>query len=277
MYKLIALDLDGTLLTDDKSISQENLDLIHFLIKEGYEIVIATGRSYYSAKVLTNNIKQHLIYISNNGNIVRDALDDRIISSNYLDPIDAKIILNEGISKHLYPFVHVDFFEDGYDVLLGKNHYPKESLKKAENNLLRLKIIDDGLEENMDRVLAMVYPGNLDSLNDFYYHIMETYPEKYNSHIVENVSQADGLLEIMNPSGTKWNSIIQYASSLGIKAEEIIAMGDNNNDIEMIINAGLGIAMKNGSKLLKEVAKSISLKDNNESGVAFELKRVLGL
>ncbi len=277
MYKLIALDLDGTLLTDDKSISQENLDLIHFLIKEGYEIVIATGRSYYSAKVLTNNIKQHLIYISNNGNIVRDALDDRIISSNYLDPIDAKIILNEGISKHLYPFVHVDFFEDGYDVLLEKNHYPKESLKKAENNLLRLKIIDDGLEENMDRVLAMVYPGNLDSLNDFHYHIMEIYPEKYNSHIVENVSQADGLLEIMNPSGTKWNSIIQYASSLGIKAEEIIAMGDNNNDIEMIINAGLGIAMKNGSKLLKEVAKSISLKDNNESGVAFELKRVLGL
>ena len=86
MYKLIALDLDGTLLTDSKEISRENLELLHCLIKQGYEIVIATGRSYYSARVLTNNIKEHLIYICNNGNIVRDALDNRILSAKFLGP-----------------------------------------------------------------------------------------------------------------------------------------------------------------------------------------------
>ncbi len=277
MYKLIALDLDGTLLTDNKVITKDNLELLHYLIKNGYEIVIATGRSYYSARVLTNNIKEHLIYICNNGNIVRDAIDDRVLSANFLSSKDAKIILDEGIARGLYPFVHVDYFNDGYDVLLGKDHYPKESLTRATNNLLRIKIVEDNLEENLNRVLAMVYPEDLNRLKDFYYAIGELYPEMFYSYIMENASQAEGLLEIMHPLGNKWNSIVRYANSLGIKGSEIIAMGDNNNDVEMIMNAGLGITMKNGSKLAKEVSDLVSEKDNNESGVAFELKKILGI
>lgn len=277
MYKLIALDLDGTLLTDNKVITKDNLELIHYLIKNGYEIVIATGRSYYSARILTNNINEHLIYICNNGNIVRDAIDNRVLSVNYLDSKDAKIVLDEGLGKGLYPFVHVDYFNDGYDVLLGKNHYPKESLAKATNNLLRVKVIEDKLEENLNKVLAMVYPAELNRLEDFYYSINHLYPEMFCSYIMENPSQGEGLLEVMHPLGNKWNSIVNYANSLGIKASEIIAMGDNNNDIEMIMNSGLGITMKNGSKLAKEVGDIVSSKDNNESGVAFELKKLLGI
>lgn len=275
MYKLIALDLDGTLLTDSKEITQENLDLIHYLIDRGYELVIATGRSYYSARVLTNNINEHLIYICNNGNIVRDAIDDRVLSAKFLSPQNSRIILQEGISRGLYPFVHVDYFNEGYDVILGKDHYPKEGLKRAKNNLLRIKIVDDRLEDKLNRVLAMVYPSELNRLKDFYYAIGELYPDMFNSHIVEAASQAEGLLEVMNPQGNKWDSIVRYANSLGIEASEIIVMGDNNNDIEMIMNAGLGIAMKNGSSLAKEVADRVSQRDNNKSGVAFELKKIL--
>ncbi|NLY46548.1 MAG: HAD-IIB family hydrolase, partial [Tissierella sp.] len=208
MYKLIALDLDGTLLTDSKEISKENLELIHYLIEKGYEIVIATGRSYYSARVLTNNINEHLIYICNNGNIVRDAIDDRVLSANFLSPQDAKIILDEGIARGLYPFVHVDYFNEGYDVLLGKDHYSKESLTRARNNLLRIKIIEEQLEENLNRVLAIVYPAELSKLKDFYYAIGELYPDMFNSYIMENATQAEGLLEVMNPSGNKWKSIV---------------------------------------------------------------------
>ncbi|MDR7870215.1 MAG: Cof-type HAD-IIB family hydrolase [Tissierellaceae bacterium] len=277
MYKLVALDLDGTLLTDEKTITKENLDLIHLLIDKGYEIVIATGRSYYSARVLTDNIKEHLIYICNNGNIVRDAIDDRVLFTNYLDSKDSKIILREGISRGLYPFIHADYFDEGYDCLLGKNHYPTESHMKARNNLLRIKIIEDNLEENLDKVLAFVYPDNFDKLMDFHLYLSEKYPNKFNSHVMEHATQAEALLEVMNPTGTKWNTLIKYATSLGIEANEIIAIGDNNNDIEMIMNAGLGIAMKNGSQLVKEVADIVSKKDNNQSGVAFELKRLLGL
>lgn len=277
MYKLIALDLDGTLLTDSKEISRENLELLHCLIKQGYEIVIATGRSYYSARVLTNNIKEHLIYICNNGNIVRDALDNRILSAKFLEPREAIIVLDEGIKRGLYPFVHVDYFHDGYDVILGKGYYSDVRIKKAKDNLLRIRLVEEILEENLSRVLAMVYPSYIDRLKDFYYSLGESYPNRFNAHIIDNVSQAEGLLEVMNPLGNKWSSIVDYANSKGIKTEEIIALGDNNNDIEMVMNAGLGIAMKNGTDLIKEVANRVSQKDNNESGVAHELREILGL
>lgn len=275
LYKLIALDLDGTLLNDKKEISHENLDLLHDLIKEGYELVIATGRSYYSARALTNNIKEHLIYICNNGNIVRDAIDDRPIFFNYLDVDDSRRILEEGAKRDLSAIVHVNFFEEGYDILVDRNFNRKLMYAKEPNYYSRAKVVDSKLEDSLDRVLAIVYPGKLDILKDFHYEINEFYPDKYNSHVMENANQAEALLEIMNPIGTKWNTLIKYANSIGIEAQEIICIGDNNNDIEMIMNAGLGIVMKNGSDLAKEVADLVSEKDNNESGVAFELKKLL--
>lgn len=81
----------------------------------------------------------------------------------------------------------------------------------------------------------------------------------------------------MNPLGCKWQSLQEYAKERGIREGEIIAIGDDNNDTPMIKNAGLGIAMKNASKDVKSVADIITEKDNNDSGVAFELKRVLNL
>lgn len=275
LYKLIALDLDGTLLTDDKKITQDNLDILHHLIDIGYEVVIATGRGYYSAKMLTGNINEHLIYICNNGNIVRDALDDRLLSTKFLDPEDSKIILEEGFSRDLDPIIHVDFFHKDYDIVLDKNNCYADIYNKKSSLLSRAKVIENRLEDNLDRVLALVYPGDMDILKDFNYSINQLYPEKYNSHVMENIQMAEGLLEVMNPLGTKWNTLIEYATSIGIKAEEIIAIGDDNNDIEMIMNAGLGIAMKNGGELVKEVANRISENNNNNSGVAFELKKLL--
>ncbi|HCO19511.1 MAG TPA: Cof-type HAD-IIB family hydrolase, partial [Tissierellales bacterium] len=61
----------------------------------------------------------------------------------------------------------------------------------------------------------------------------------------------------------------------GIKREEILAIGDDNNDVEMILNAGIGIAMKNGSQLAKDAADIITDKDNDEAGLAFTLADAL--
>ncbi len=72
MYKLIAIDLDGTLLDDHKEISKENIQLINKLIERDYEVVIATGRRYWSAKELTKTINKPLVILANNGSIVRE-------------------------------------------------------------------------------------------------------------------------------------------------------------------------------------------------------------
>ena len=94
---------------------------------------------------------------------------------------------------------------------------------------------------------------------------------------MENIQNAEALLEIMNPLGNKWLSLKEYAQKKGISPEEIIAIGDDNNDAQMIKNAGCGIAMKNASQQVKKVADIITEKDNNQAGVAFELRKILNL
>ena len=93
MYRLIAIDLDGTLLDDNKKIPKENLEVINKLIKEGYEIVIATGRRYWSAKELTREIDGPITIMANNGNIVRNTLDDKVIAAKYLNFEDYKRVI----------------------------------------------------------------------------------------------------------------------------------------------------------------------------------------
>lgn len=277
MFKLIAIDLDGTLLNDNKEITSENLSTINKLINIGYEVVIATGRRYYSAKELTRGIDSHMTILANNGNIVRRSEDDRILFSSYMDNMGFKQIIRDGATRNLQAIVHVDYFTEGYDMVVQqdfKHDSYSEFFHKSEQ---RLKAIPSVELYNLERVLAIVYAGDKAPLSSFNNHILKTYPNLYNSHVMENIDIAEAMLEVMHPQGSKWKSLIKYANSLGILPEEIICIGDNNNDLEMIINAGLGIAMKNGSSLIKQAADIVTIKDNNESGVAFELKRVLNI
>lgn len=277
MYKLIAMDLDGTLLTDDKKITRENLDTIHNLIERGYEIVIATGRNYFSARDLTKEINDNLIYVSNNGNIIRDSKDDKIILNRFLDFHDYKKVLIEGDSRKLNPIVYIDYFEKGYDVIFEKNSGHGEYFNSINKSINRHIEVDNILDYKIDRILAVVYPGKRETLNEFHSYINKEYPKRYNSHVMENTVMSESLLEIMNPFGTKWNSLKEYALKKNIKPSEIITIGDDNNDIDMIQNAGLGISMINGSSILKKNADIITKKDNNNSGLSYELNRILNI
>lgn len=275
MYKLIAIDLDGTLLDNKKHISREDILLINQLIKTGYEIIIATGRRYWSAKDLTKDIHKPLTILANNGNIVRETEGDNILIEKHLDIEDFRAIVGKGKKLNLHPIVHVDNYENGYDMVvefdIGNSSYgnyfsPDEKRYKRVNSYLD---IED------EKILAVVYLGSKTDMEKFYLEINKDFPNKYNTHIVGNIKAAEALLEIMNPLGCKWQSLQEYARERGIKEEEIIAIGDDNNDTLMIKNAGLGIAMKNASQEVKNAADIITEKDNNNSGVAFELKKIL--
>ena len=277
MYKLIALDLDGTLLNSQKRISDENIKFINTVMSLGYEVVIATGRRYFSAKELTKDISGDMTILANNGNLLRKSLRDEIIFSKYLNREDYHIILEEGKKRNLSPIIHVDYYDEGYDMVIEGNFKDERYFGYFSDDEKRVK----GLIENdfylQDRVLAMVYPGRLDKLREFHQYLNDLHPSRFNSHVLEHIQIAEAMFEVMNPLGSKWKSLAQYSKSIGVEQQEIIAVGDDNNDVEMLLNAGLGIAMKNGSLLAKNAADIITERDNNQSGVEYELRRVLGL
>ncbi|NMB08380.1 MAG: Cof-type HAD-IIB family hydrolase [Tissierellia bacterium] len=277
MYKLIAIDLDGTLLDDHKEISKENIQLINKLIERDYEVVIATGRRYWSAKELTKTINKPLVILANNGSIVRETKKDRILFEKHLNIEDFRTVVGSGKERNLHPIIHVDNYENGYDLIVEMDIENQAYGNYFNKDEKRYKKVQSYLEIEDEKVLAVVYLGSKADMKDFYLDINKNYPNKYNVHIVENIRAAEALLEIMNPLVCKWQSLQEYARERGIKESEIIAIGDDNNDFPMIKNASLGIAMKNASKNVKSVADIITEKDNNKSGVAFELKKILKL
>lgn len=277
MYKLIAVDLDGTLLDDSKKIPEDNVSVMRELIDKEYEVVIATGRRYWEAKDFIKVIDRHMVILANNGNIVRDIEDDKLLIKKYLKIEDFKKVAKESKERGLYPLLLVDDYENGIDVVVeagSVSEFHNIYISRAQE---RYREVEDYLEMDDVNILSVVYAGDKKDMEELYDYITQRYPDIYKSHLMEHINLAEALLEIMNPLGDKWLSLLEYAKDRGIDQSEIIAIGDDNNDVEMIKNAGCGIAMKNGSAFVKDVADIITEKDNNESGVAFELKRLLKL
>lgn len=251
-YKLIAIDLDGTLLTDDKRITDESISALKEIIERGYEIVIATGRRYWSAKRFVESIDENICILANNGNIVRNKKDDKILIKKYLNVEDFNLLVEEGKREGLYPVIHVDNYEDGYDMVIELDRKNSKYSTYLSDNVDRFRRVDDLLKMDSPKVLTVVYVGDKEKLESFNNKILEKYPGKYSSHVMENMTIAGALLEVMNPLGSKWLSLEEYGKAKGIKDYEMIAIGDDNNDVEMVKKAGLGIAMKNGSLKVKE-------------------------
>lgn len=275
MYKLIAVDLDNTLLDDNKEVSKENIEFINRLIEKGYEIVIATGRRYFSAKEFIKSINKPLTILANNGSIARETGKNNILFEKLLSTEDFRIIVEMGKARNLHPIVHVDNFELGYDLIIEMDIDDPAYGNYFSKDEKRYKRVNSYLDIENEKILAIIYLGNKLDMEDFYLEINENHSNKYSFHIVENIRAAEALLEIMHPLGCKWQGLQEYIKERGIREEEVIAIGDDNNDISMLKNAGLGIAMKNAGENVKSVADIISEKDNNASGVAFELKKII--
>jgi hypothetical protein len=277
LYRLIAIDLDGTLLNSSKKISDENRDAVNRLIGLGYQVVIATGRRYYSAKMLVKDLDSHLVIMANNGNIVRSSLDDVVLISKFLDRESYLDILKEAKEHRLRGIVHVDKYLEGIDMVVEQDDLLGDHMKYLTEQDKRYLVVPEKELYKLDRVLAVVFPGDYQAVKGFSEIIGEKYPDRYSSHVLENIYIAEAMYEAMNPGGSKWKTLHEYAESIGVKQDEIIAIGDDNNDVDMILNAGLGIAMKNGSGLAKAAADIVTERDNDHSGLAHILEKVLNL
>lgn len=273
-YKMIVSDLDGTLLNDEKKIDHKTVNILNELHKKGIEIVIATGRNYYMAKNLIEPISDlNPVILSNNGAIARQSNDDVVLSCNYLQPSFFEKIYNEGIKRNLNPIIHVDEYDNGYDIIYEKEEYEKEYSGYIKKDYNRARLIKfDPL--NMNKILAVCYFDEYNKLSDFGTEMTD--PTYYNTIFNSNLGNL-ALLEFLHTEGCKWFSLKKYAEQKNIAPEEIISLGDDNNDLEMLKNTGMSIAMVNGADATKRVAKMISKYNNNNSGVYYELKELFEL
>lgn len=277
-YKMIAIDLDGTLLTDDKRITEINKKVLKEITKKGIEIVIATGRRYYSAKMFSKRLGiTDMTILANNGTIVRNIKDDKIQVEKYIDDLDFYRLVEAGNRVDLTPITHVNKYIEGYDMIgeLEKTSFRYHNyIQKIEK---RYKKVDNLLYVQNPNALSVVFPAERIQLEKFRKNIEDIGEGKYNIYLMDKLVGVSPILEIIRANCSKWHSIEEYATIKNINKKEIISIGDDMNDLEMIVNSGLGIAMKNATEEIKGRANIVTDRDNNNSGLGYVLSDIFSI
>lgn len=250
-YKLIAIDIDGTLLNNDKKILDETKNDIIKSYKNGCHIVIATGRSYVAAKQYFEQFTFNIPLILFNGASIKMSKEDREIYNKTLsNELAIKIynLVNENLGTCCFWIGDKVYFnkENDYSFYYEKLTSIKPEIIYGDFNL-----------ENVNKFIWFDKPNNLTKIqNDLLSQI---------AGINYFKSQTE-MLEIV-PIGVSKGIALEYlANLLNINNFEVIAIGDDENDISMIRYAGLGVAMENAKDIVKKEADYIT-ESNEKNGV----------
>lgn len=265
MIKLIAIDLDGTLLRDDKTISDRNKATLTKAKEQGVKVVLCTGRpllaveSYLDRLELRDSGDYSITF--NGGSVQQNDTGEALLSySLSLEEVRQMAAVMKGLDLPL------DIITTDTCIHLTTSS-SKQSIYPSLNPLLKTvtKSPDELDEETTyNKMVVGTDPDYLDEK------IKELAPEWYETFNI--MKSRDCLLEIIHKEVSKANGIDLLAKELGIKQEEVMAIGDEENDVSMIEYAGMGVVMENGNANLKKIAQFIT-KTNQEDGVAHAVEQ----
>ncbi|BDV03499.1 MAG: haloacid dehalogenase [Candidatus Hepatoplasma scabrum] len=271
---LIALDIDRTLIPDQNinsnqpsnHILDDEIKILNKLNKKGHKIVIATGRSLKSTEELFKNINLNIILSNFNGCYISIPKKNKILLETKMDLDILRSIAKEKILQDIkynlifkyLDHVEIENFNDQL-ILEFYNNFDNFKIKKLN--------IDKVINQPISAYMHLKIKDNIDTKE-----ILNKLKAKYNNQLnlwYWRDKLGDSIiLEINNKKYNKWSSILFIANKYKIKKENIITIGDNLNDYEMIKNANHGVAMINGLDEIKEIANHITKYDNNNNGVS---------
>lgn len=255
--------MDGTLLNGQGEISDENLIAIEKALNKGVKIVFTTGRGIFSIARFIKQVgldKEDEYAITNNGVSLYNTKTLKCLKSNVITGRDLTYLCRLGIE--LGTKIHVyDAITEGCIVLEENEFANFERDHIGMPVYVRPNFCNDDDDEEK-KAFKVLYLGDEDELNEIQKRIPKDVYEKY-----AVVRSLPIVLEIFKKECNKGNAVKDLAKIFGFKQEEIISIGDQQNDYEMIKFAGLGVAMGNAIDSLKEIADYVT-DTNDNSGVA---------
>lgn len=287
MYKLVAIDLDGTMLNSYGIVTENTKKAIKEVIRQGNEVIIASGRPIDSIKAIAKEIGSDHYFIAGNGALIYDIKKDEVIYEKYMSKQKVleiiKICEENSITYNVYTDKTILATSLKYNVL----YYYKENLKKEENKKTNINLVKDMYEYVKNMKEEKFLKITICDENKFVFHSIIKKIKKISEIEVLDVSHMSRKMikqgtedipieyyytEISLANVDKWNAIEFLIKRLNIKPEEVMAIGDNINDKKMIENAGWGVAMQGSTPVVTTVANEITQSNNNE-GVAKILQR----
>ena len=267
MYKLIAVDMDGTLLREDKTISDRTKKAIKKAVAKGVKVVLASGRPiaglerYLKELDLLNDDDYVMSF---NGSLIQNAKTREVVSKNVLKGKDFKALyqMAQEVGVNIHAFTKQGLVTPKMSEYTGV----ESEINQIPVHIIDMNEIDD--EEDVVKVMMVDPQPVLDAA------IKKLPASIYEAYTV--VKSAPFFLEFLNKASSKGTGVKALIDHLGIKQEEVICIGDAGNDLDMIQFAGLGVAMGNAFAEVKEAADYIT-KGNEEDGVAHVIEKFIGI
>lgn len=265
MYQLIALDMDGTLLNENHIISEKNHQTIAALKAMGKKIVLATGRPYNGVKrylAELNLLDEGDYVVTCNGAQVQRTKDSHILVNNPLN-LDAFKELYK-LSKELG--VHIQALSTDKVYTPKKNPYTQIESDANLIPIIETEVENIG-EENL--IIKVMFVGDEKNLDAITPKIPQWAKDKY------SIQRSGPIyLEFLNLKANKGTGVDAIIKELGLKQNQVICVGDAQNDLAMIKYAKLGVAMENATEELKGIADYVTL-SNNDDGVAHVIEKFM--
>ncbi|WP_273497649.1 HAD-IIB family hydrolase [Peptoniphilus rhinitidis] len=271
MIKIVSMDLDETLLNSDKVMTKSFYNFVDKLRSNNIIPVVATGREYYSAHKFVGDVDIDLI--CNNGNVIKDNLTGKVEYVNPINEEDLKSVMAFDDNKNIYTSLHIATDNEIDLVYKRKNfeNFEGTYIDAFRNRNLAL----DDFNKLEGKPLSIVFAGSHDDLVELRNRMKKEISDRFNFHIMRIRREPKWMLEVLQKNGDKFYGIKKYAENRNINLDKVAAIGDDSNDIMLIKNVGLGIAMKNSVDSLKDVADVISDFDNNNDGAIKILNKVI--
>jgi Cof subfamily protein (haloacid dehalogenase superfamily) len=272
--RLVALDLDGTLLDPRGDLRDDVREAVGELRRAQLRVVVCTGRRFRTALPVLERLGLTGAVVIHNGAVVKQIADGKTLQHAYL-PASLYAGVLSLMRRHGPPLVYVDSYHEGIDLLtegIARAHaYQREYLVDHGEHA---REVGDLATAHHSEVIMLSTMGDEESLGRLQQRALEELGASVRTHRLINKNYRGQILEFLSPDSGKWTALARLAASAGIAPAEIAAVGDDTNDAEMIAGAGLGIAMGNAVPEARAAADLV-VRSNAESGVVEAIERVL--
>jgi Cof subfamily protein (haloacid dehalogenase superfamily) len=274
-YRMIAIDLDGTLLSPKGTVTQRVKGAVHKALDAGLLVCFATGRNFTESRMVLEDVAHYDSAVFVGGAMVMDTKQRITLHRTAVEPK-----LAAEICEVIESFGHAalalqDDLVQGFDYLVsGDLEMNVETVRWMQVTHAKVKRVPRLAKHQHDHTIRVGMVGSHDEIREVEIALQEKFAERIFMHAIAVPAAGVDVLEIFDPSVNKWEGILHIARRHGIEPEQIIAIGDDINDLHMIKNAGLGVAMGNARPQLKAIAKRV-IGTNHDEGLAEFLEEIV--
>lgn len=272
--KLLALDIDGTLLNSQHKLTPRNIESVRRAVEAGVHVVLVTGRRFHAARPIAAELGLQLPLITHNGALTKNTETLEVINYQPLAAELARELVVLGREQSADTLCCDDPHGEGvilFDNISEANVRLRSYLYMFNQYARQVEDLHDYIN---DAPIQIFYCGPCALIDDLAARV-ETAVAGRAKMVMTTYRAADmAILDVINIACSKGTGLGCLAESLGVAREEVMAIGDNHNDIEMLSYAGLPVVMANSEAVLKARGYATTL-SNDEDGVAAAIEKYI--